>query len=72
MESIEARVTTHDNYMLASMPPYKDTRAACMSKQAQETANCADMPNFWQVMNHPDVHLFMEAMQVEMDQMDKL
>eukprot|EP00957_Ditylum_brightwellii_P053884 4082493-Ditylum_brightwellii.AAC.1 len=30
MESIKARVAAHDNYVLASMPPYKDMRAACM------------------------------------------
>eukprot|EP00957_Ditylum_brightwellii_P173538 13212427-Ditylum_brightwellii.AAC.1 len=35
-------------------------------------ANCKDTPNFWQATNFPDAHLFVEAMQVEMDQMDKL
>eukprot|EP00957_Ditylum_brightwellii_P052852 4006929-Ditylum_brightwellii.AAC.1 len=89
-------MAAHDNYLLASMPPYKDMRAGCMSKQVHEAeycnwlhevdgyvngthplafaakANCADMPNIWQVMNCPDAHLFVEAMQVEMDQMDKL
>eukprot|EP00957_Ditylum_brightwellii_P118044 9002732-Ditylum_brightwellii.AAC.1 len=35
-------------------------------------ANYADMPNFWQAMNQPDAHLFMKAIQVEVDQMNKL
>eukprot|EP00957_Ditylum_brightwellii_P086018 6544312-Ditylum_brightwellii.AAC.2 len=66
-DSIEARVAAHDNYMLASIPPYKDMRAACMTK-----ANCARRLNFWQAMSCPDVHVFVEAMQVVMDQMDKV
>eukprot|EP00957_Ditylum_brightwellii_P155220 11817166-Ditylum_brightwellii.AAC.1 len=35
-------------------------------------ANSADTPNYWQAMNCPDTHLFIEAMKAAMEQMENL
>eukprot|EP00957_Ditylum_brightwellii_P106011 8087104-Ditylum_brightwellii.AAC.1 len=35
-------------------------------------ANSANIPNYWQAMNHPNNHMFIEAMKPEMEQIENL